>query len=70
MNGQQEVIAFLARPQSYGAPDGGVECIETHGSLIFLHAERAYKLKRAIAYAARTRGELDDLTADLPPDLW
>lgn len=52
MNGQQEVIAFLARPQSYGAPDGGVECIETHGSLIFLHAERAYKLKRAIAYAA------------------
>jgi hypothetical protein len=22
------------------------------------------------AYAARTRRELDDLTADLPPDLW
>ncbi len=22
------------------------------------------------AYAARTRGELDDLTEDLPPDLW
>lgn len=22
------------------------------------------------AYAARTRGELDDLTADLPADLW
>lgn len=52
MNGQQEVIAFLARPESYGAPDGGVECIETHGSLVFLHGQRAYKLKRAIAYAA------------------
>jgi uncharacterized protein DUF1707 len=22
------------------------------------------------AYAAQTRGELDDLTEDLPPDLW
>lgn len=22
------------------------------------------------AYAARTRGELEDLTEDLPPDLW
>jgi hypothetical protein len=22
------------------------------------------------AYAARIRGELDDLTEDLPPDLW
>jgi Domain of unknown function (DUF1707) len=22
------------------------------------------------AYAARTRGDLDDLTEDLPPDLW
>lgn len=23
-----------------------------------------------ITYAARTRGELEDLTEDLPPDLW
>ncbi len=22
------------------------------------------------AYAARTRGDLEDLTVDLPPDLW
>jgi hypothetical protein len=22
------------------------------------------------AYAARTRGDLEDLTEDLPPDLW
>jgi hypothetical protein len=52
MNGQDEVIAFLARPESYGTPDGRVERIETHGSLIFLHADRAYKLKRAVAYAS------------------
>ena len=51
-NAQQEVIAFLARPESYGLPEGPLECIETHGSLIFLLSERAYKLKRAIAYAA------------------
>lgn len=24
----------------------------------------------AATYAARTRGDLDELTADLPPDLW
>ncbi len=23
-----------------------------------------------VAYAARTRGELDDIVEDLPPDLW
>jgi len=52
MTAQQEVIDFLARPESYGASGPAVEIIETHGSLIFLHGERAYKLKRAIAYAA------------------
>lgn len=59
MNVQQDVIAFLSRPESYGAPGNVVELIETHGSLIFLHGQRAYKLKRAIAYAA-----LDFLSLD------
>src|SRR3990167_2018749 len=59
MNAQQDVIAFLSRPESYGAPGNLVELIETHGSLIFLHGQRAYKLKRAIAYAA-----LDFLSLD------
>jgi len=59
MSGQQEVIAFLARAESYGAPGERVECIETHGSLVFLQGQRAYKLKRAIAYAA-----LDFLSLD------
>lgn len=26
--------------------------------------------RTSTAYAARTRGELEDLTQDLPPDLW
>ncbi|GAB3470149.1 phosphotransferase [Azotobacter salinestris] len=52
MSAQDEVIAFLSRAASYGAPDGRVERIESHGSLVFLHGERAYKLKRAVAYAA------------------
>jgi len=52
MTAQQEVIDFLSHPESYGASGPAVEIIETHGSLIFLHGERAYKLKRAIAYAA------------------
>lgn len=26
--------------------------------------------RAAAAYAARTRGELEELTEDLPPDLW
>lgn len=34
-----------------------MERIETHGSVIFLHADRAYKLKRAVKFA-----ELDFLS--------
>lgn len=52
MNSQQETIDFLERPESYGTPVEPVECVETHGSLIFLHGAYAYKLKRAVAYAA------------------
>ncbi|MGH7192737.1 MAG: phosphotransferase, partial [Candidatus Saccharimonadales bacterium] len=36
---------------SYGTSNQSVETIETHGSVIFLHADRAYKLKRAVAFA-------------------
>lgn len=52
MNAQQPCIDFLSRADSYGDPGGQVERIETHGSLVFLHGARAYKLKRAVAYAA------------------
>src|SRR5579871_3148590 len=48
-NTQRDVIAFLADPASYnsGRP---IEIHETHGSIVFLAGERAYKLKRAVKY--------------------
>ena len=49
---QNAVIDFLSQPASYGLPDGEVERIETHCSIVFLAADRAYKLKRAIRYAS------------------
>jgi aminoglycoside phosphotransferase family enzyme len=47
---QQEVIAFLRRPASYGLDDGAVEIVETHCSVVFLAGDCAYKLKRAVKY--------------------
>ncbi|HYM71499.1 MAG TPA: AAA family ATPase [Stellaceae bacterium] len=47
---QQEIIAFLSDPSSYGAGVSHVDTIETHASLVFLAGDRAYKLKRAIKY--------------------
>jgi len=58
-NPQEEVIAFLSQPSSYDTSNQPVERIETHGSVIFLHADRAYKLKRAVAFA-----ELDFLSLE------
>lgn len=49
---QQAAIAFLSRPASYGLAGGRVERIASHCSIVFLAADRAYKLKRAIRYAA------------------
>jgi len=46
---QTDVIAFLANPASYGL-DEPVEVLQTHGSMVFLAGERAYKLKRAVKY--------------------
>jgi len=51
MADQQDVIAFLSNPGSYGLPAGAVTRHETHGSIVFLAGERAYKLKRAVKYA-------------------
>ena len=46
---QSETIAFLSEGKSYGFPDAPVRRIETHWSVIFLVADRAYKLKRQLA---------------------
>jgi len=49
---QTAVIDFLSCPASYGLRDERVEQIETHCSIVFLAADRAYKLKRAIRFAS------------------
>lgn len=45
---QAAVIAHLSDPQSYDPPPSHVERLETHGALIFLAGDYAYKLKRAV----------------------
>ena len=47
---QDEIIAFLRRPDSYGLAESVVETVETHISIVFLAGECAYKLKRAVKY--------------------
>lgn len=47
---QAATVAFLSRAESYGER-GSVERIETHISIIFLVGERAFKLKRAVAFS-------------------
>ena len=49
---QRAVIAALSDPATYGLHDERVERLETHCSIVFLAGDRAYKLKRAIRYAA------------------
>lgn len=46
---QQEIIDFLKRPESHGLDAREtVQCVETHGALIFLAGVHAYKLKRDV----------------------
>ena len=47
---QDAAIAFLSDPQTYGHEVKLVERLETHGSIVFLAGERAYKLKRAVRF--------------------
>lgn len=46
-----EVVAFLSQGASYGQPGAEVIRLETHCSLLFLVGERAYKLKRPVAFS-------------------
>lgn len=47
---QGEVIAFLSEAHSYGPHVDTVERHETHGAIVFLAGDRAYKLKRAVKF--------------------
>jgi aminoglycoside phosphotransferase family enzyme/predicted kinase len=55
---QAAVIDFLASPSTHGG--SRVERIDTHASVVFLAADRAYKLKRAVRF-----DYLDFSTAEL-----
>jgi len=48
---QRAVIDFLSRPEAYGPGAEPVERIDTHGAVVFLAGDRAYKLKRAVKYS-------------------
>ncbi len=48
---QSEVIAFLSNPKSYSSSLSKVECIETHGAMIFLAGEDVYKIKKAVQFS-------------------
>lgn len=47
---QSAVLRFLGDPASYGAAVAAVTRIDTHGAVVFLAGERAYKVKRAVCY--------------------
>ena len=47
---QEETIGFLSEPRSYGPDVHTVERHETHGAIVFLAGDRAYKLKRAVKF--------------------
>lgn len=48
---QQQVIEALSKPAFYGLPDSEkVDRSETHGAVVFLAGDCAYKLKRAVKY--------------------
>ncbi|MGD9925128.1 MAG: AAA family ATPase, partial [Pseudorhodoplanes sp.] len=48
MSGQNAVIEFLGRPETHGVLD--VQRFETHGNLVFLAGQDAYKIKRAVRF--------------------
>lgn len=49
---EHDIVAFLSEGASYGEPGAAVTRIETHCSITFLLRDRAYKLKRPIAFSA------------------
>ena len=47
---QSEIAALLSSPATYGTGIHQVERIDTHGAMVFLAGQRAYKLKRAVRF--------------------
>ena len=49
-NAQDDVLAFLADPATYGGKGDKVRRIDTHAASVFLAGDRALKLKRAVRF--------------------
>src|SRR6202050_4147117 len=49
-NAQQDALAFLADPATYGGGAEKVRRIDTHAASVFLAGERALKVKRAVRF--------------------
>jgi aminoglycoside phosphotransferase family enzyme/predicted kinase len=49
---ERDIIAFLSDGASFGEPGAAATRIDTHCSIVFLLRDRAYKLKRPIAFSA------------------
>src|SRR5271155_3841170 len=47
---QEDVLAFLADPATYGAKGDKVRRIDTHAASVFLAGDRALKIKRAVRF--------------------
>ncbi len=47
---QQDVLAFLADPATYGGGAEKVRRIDTHAASVFLAGDRALKVKRAVRF--------------------
>ena len=47
---QIEVAAWLGDPRNHGPEVDSVERIDTHGAMVFLAGQRAYKIKRAVKF--------------------
>ena len=56
---QSEILDWLAAPETYGNGIQQVERIDTHGAIVFLAGERAYKVKRAVKYPYMDFSTLD-----------
>jgi len=52
IDAEKEIIAFLSEGASFGQAGAVVTRIDTHCSIAFLLRDRAYKLKRPIAFSA------------------
>jgi uncharacterized protein len=51
IDNQSAVVAFLKLPSSYAEGIDAVTCYETHGALVFVAGQYAYKIKRAVKFA-------------------